>query len=205
MRWRLRLVKLLLWGLALLAAYIALGFGLGAVAVNKDFTETPNGIKIWLVTNGMHTSVILPVADKPYPWTMVGWGDAEFFQQVPEWTDLTLPLACGSAFARHATALRYEEIYLEPYATEDVRTIRISADQFVKLQAYIEATATQVNGVKEPLVVANAPVGTTYYAAQGRYHIFRTCNQWTSDALDAAGIRHGLWTPFAPSVMRHFR
>ena len=44
-----------------------------------------------------------------------------------------------------------------------------------------------------------------FYDAPGTYHLGNTCNQGTSDTLAAAGVRTGVWTPFAGGVMRWVR
>jgi hypothetical protein len=40
-----------------------------------------------------------------------------------------------------------------------------------------------------------------FYEANGPYSAFYTCNSWTGEALRAAGVKTGLWTPLSQSVM----
>ena len=40
-----------------------------------------------------------------------------------------------------------------------------------------------------------------FYEAVGGYSFIFTCNEWTGRALRAAGVRTGLWTPLAQSLM----
>lgn len=41
----------------------------------------------------------------------------------------------------------------------------------------------------------------TFYAAKGTYSLLYTCNNWTGDALKAAGVRTGWWTPFPMGLL----
>lgn len=39
-----------------------------------------------------------------------------------------------------------------------------------------------------------------FFEAQGRFHIFRTCNTWVGAMLRQAGLPFGAWTPLPLSV-----
>ena len=39
-----------------------------------------------------------------------------------------------------------------------------------------------------------------FFEAQGRFHIFRTCNTWVGAMLRQAGLPFGTWTPLPLSV-----
>lgn len=43
-----------------------------------------------------------------------------------------------------------------------------------------------------------------FYEALWRYDAVRTCNSWTGEAIAAAGVRVGQWTPFPVMVMWWF-
>ena len=40
-----------------------------------------------------------------------------------------------------------------------------------------------------------------FYEARGSYNLFATCNEWSGARLRKAGVRTGVWTPFAQSIM----
>jgi hypothetical protein len=40
-----------------------------------------------------------------------------------------------------------------------------------------------------------------FYEGRGRYNAYRTCNEWTGEALRTAGVRTGVWTPLSQSIM----
>ncbi|MEO6298814.1 MAG: DUF2459 domain-containing protein, partial [Paracoccaceae bacterium] len=39
-----------------------------------------------------------------------------------------------------------------------------------------------------------------FFAANGHFHLFNTCNVWVGETLRAAGIPFGVWTPTPQSV-----
>ncbi|MGH6609774.1 MAG: DUF2459 domain-containing protein, partial [Burkholderiaceae bacterium] len=93
------------------AIYITAAIALGALPVNASFTETPDGIPIYLRTNGVHAELILPTRTEsvdwsidhppvhmralaePHEWIAFGWGDLGFFANTPTWADLKLGTA----------------------------------------------------------------------------------------------------------------
>jgi uncharacterized protein (TIGR02117 family) len=218
-RWWRRLLRTISLLLAVPVLYTGAGFGLGAIPL-KGQPAGPDGIDIWLVSNGMHTGVVIPAAGPGYdlrqsfpapaeyqqaPWILAGWGDREFFENVPQWSDLTLPLAAGSLVGVHETALSIIWVLDHPSLFSDQRHLRATPDQVRRLAEFIRASAEPAaGGGAQPLILPRETPSETFYRARGRYHLLRTCNNWTSQALATAGLPRGLWTPFAPSVMQHW-
>jgi uncharacterized protein (TIGR02117 family) len=56
-------------------------------------------------------------------------------------------------------------------------------------------------GAPRPLLGSGYRDWDMFYESPGGYSVFLTCNEWTGRALRAAGVRTGLWTPFAQSIM----
>jgi hypothetical protein len=42
-----------------------------------------------------------------------------------------------------------------------------------------------------------------FYLAVGRFSLFKSCNVWVGQGLQAAGLPAGFWTPFAFLVLAH--
>ncbi len=88
------------------ATYVITAIALGAIPVNASFAETPEGVPIYLRTNGVHAELILPTRagntdwsvehppahmrslSEPLEWVAFGWGDRGFFAHTPTWADL---------------------------------------------------------------------------------------------------------------------
>ena len=112
-RFLIRLVGVLA---ALILLYLLAAVLLTAIPVNSDFTETANGIKVLVVSNGKHTDVFVPVVADDVDWTQVfplddfevvtdtpacisfGWGDKGFFLETPSWDEVKTTTTLNALF-----------------------------------------------------------------------------------------------------------
>jgi uncharacterized protein (TIGR02117 family) len=204
-----------LCGLYLIAAWIG-----SSLSVNSDWKPAREGVTIYVATNGFHSGLILPVSaqgedwslivrptDLPDPndsgnWLLFGWGDREFYLNTPTWSAVR-PSTVISAFWGSDQTLVHVDHLKDPHQAPDARAVRLSPAQYRRLASFIRASmAIDAEGRG----VASPGYGSldTFYAARGRYSAFRTCNAWTGEALAAAGVRVGRWTPFSEGVMSWF-
>ncbi len=90
------------------ALYLLFAFVFGLWSVNNDFNAERGTVEIFLISNGAHASVALPVRTEQKDWTevfkpenaqnpafaktqpyvLVGWGSRTFYTEVPRWKDL---------------------------------------------------------------------------------------------------------------------
>ena len=211
--------RLLLWPLAALTSFAVI-FALTAwvgssIPRNAGWQEPATGIEIMIETNGVHTAIVVPTVtaqkdwredfpidhvlapNRPYTHVSVSWGEREVFLNTPTWSDLSLPVAISAATG--GEGLLHVSHYVRPALSRNHRPLTISHDEYAKLIALIEkevlpeAERQSYRGYSDYDVFYNAP---------GTYHLGRTCNQWTSDTLAAAGIKSGWWTPMAGGVMK---
>ena len=84
--------------------------------------------------------------------------------------------------------------------------MRLDRQAYGRLVAVVtERFITDDAGRTIPLLGRSYDDDDVFYEATGRYNAFRTSNQWTADALAEAGVRVGVWTPFAPGILWRFR
>ncbi len=203
-------VPLALAGLFLLGAWIG-----SAIPRNGDWTEPADGVEILIETNGIHTGIVMPLVTaqkdwrtafpasdlgepyRPYTHVSVSWGEREVFLNTPTWGDLSLATAARAATG--GEGLLHAAHYVRPAPASDIRPLRISKDEYARLVSVIER---QVKPPGERAVYPGYAGYDVFYAAPGTYHLGKTCNQWTSDTLAAAGIRTGWWTPLPGGVMK---
>lgn len=194
----------------LLSAWIG-----AAIPRNGDWAEPDSGVEIMVETNGVHTSIImpltnaqkdwrsdfpatdLPAANAPYTHISVSWGEREVFLNTPTWSDISLPTIFGAAFG--GDSLLHVAHYVRPAEGANIRQLTITPAQYAKLVARVQQQVLPPAG---RLPLKGYTPYDVFYAAPGNYHIGNTCNQWTSDTLAAAGIRTGWWTPMAGGVMQ---
>ena len=77
----------------------------------------------------------------------------------------------------------------------DYPRLTLTPGQYAALLAFIAET-------RRGAAVSGAGFSDTdaFFEARGRFHLFRTCNTWITDALRAAGHPAGAWTPTPYSV-----
>jgi len=213
------LKRLLLWPLAVLAAF-ALVFLLTAwigssIARNGDWEQPAAGVQIMIETNGVHTAIVMPAVsaqkdwradfpaddvlapNRPYTHVSVSWGEREVFLNTPTWWDLSLPTVFGAATG--GEGLLHVSHYIRPAPSPDHRQLTISHAEYARLIGIIER---EILPASERTVYRGYSDYDVFYDAPGTYHLGNTCNQWVSNALAAAGIKTGWWTPMVGGVMK---
>lgn len=186
---------------------------------NPEWTQPalgdPAAVEIMVGTNGVHTELVLPlvtrekdwrstfpVADiaassEPYTHVAVSWGEREVFLNTPTWAELR-PATVLRAMAGSG-ALLHVAHYVRPAPGPSNRPLRLTGAQYKQLVGEIEKAVMPADRRVSYRGYADWDV---FYDAPGRYNWRRTCNQWTSDTLAAAGVRTGWWTPIAGGVMK---
>ena len=209
--------SVLLWLAIVIAAYAAAGLVGGTIPANGGWREPREGVRIHLLSNGVHTGIVVPVAAagvdwralvRPedlrdpryagYGWLAFGWGDAAFYVGTPTWWDVRPSTVVHAAIGGGPTLVHVDHLP-EPAADPDVRTIVLRPEEYRRLAAFLRASFA-ANGAHRFGYGPN----DAFYAATGRYSALTTCNAWTGRALRAAGVRVGAWTPFPVTVMGWF-
>lgn len=208
-----RLFRILLALVLLPVVYALVALLLGLVPVNRKGLQGGEHT-IHLTTNGVHLNLILahedlsPAlldglhVDEATRHVGFGWGDAEFYLNTPEWSDLTPRRALVAAFLPSPTLVhvsRYRHV------GGDWNAIPISSEQLALLDAFLlDAFATDADGHKQLLPGAGYGIHDDFLHANGSYSALRTCNTWVNDALKRSGLPACLWTPFDFAVLRWY-
>lgn len=209
------------------ARWLAIGLGAAVMLIlatswigssiprNGDWVEPADGIEIMVGTNGVHTELVLPLVTpqkdwrdtfpashvpasrEPYTHVAVSWGEREVFLNTPTWAELRPSTALRAMTG--GDALLHVSHYVRPAPGPDNRPLRLTAAQYARLIARIEAAVPAPGNRPRYRGYFDNDV---FYDAPGRYSWRQTCNQWTSDTLAAAGVRTGWWTPMAGGVMK---
>ena len=123
----MKIIKKLLKYLAIfilsLLTYLLIVTLLSFVSVNEDFAENHQEIPIYILTNGVHTDVVLPIKNEHYDWSnqlkfehtkskdttyqyvALGWGDKGFYLETPTWADLKASTALKAATGLSSSAM----------------------------------------------------------------------------------------------------
>lgn len=217
-----KLIKTSIILIIIFLSYFLISTLLSKITVNKDFIETnKEPIEIYLISNGVHTDIGLPIINEFKDWSKFvnseytkskktdfkyvafGWGDKGFYLDTPTWSDLKFSSAFIACFYLGTTAM-HVTFYNQFKENEQIKKIRISKDQYLKLISFIEQSFQIKNN--KPILIENASYGKDdiFYEAIGTYSIFYTCNSWTNQALKESGLRACFWTLFESSIMENY-
>src|SRR5262249_37086040 len=167
-------------------------------------------VRVFVVSHGYHAGIVLPrdsLADVAgrggypaliavstqfavYPFLEMGWGDEEFYRNVPTIAAVTVPIAArplflpGNASVLHVVGLSYPARTAFPLA--DIIALDLSADGFDRMLRRIDATfAPAVGGPVE-----DAGVGlygpSRFYRARGTFNVFHVCKDRKSTRLNSS-------------------
>ena len=201
----------LLYFLAALAGYL--------ITANSDWREAKQGVTIFIQTNGVHTWVMVPKVTTDMDWRPLAWaehlkdlrygasshiaigfGNRDFYLNTPTWADLSLKTAAAAAVGGGPSLMHVDHFH-EPQPRDYQRPIRLTRDQYRRLTRYLLASFDYRGGRWIPLIGRGYGPSDVFYESRRPYNFTRTCNEWTGEALRAAGVRTGVWTPLSQSIM----
>lgn len=182
---------------------------------------TDGEMYIYVRSNGIHTELCLPTENQEIDWRtdfpkadfdanistefiVFGWGDKGFYVNTPRWEDLTVSTAGSALLVPTPTAMHvaYEP---EPIENEQCVKVYVTKSQYKKIRAYVRESFRTNQGKMQIIPGKGYGINDNFYEAKHSYHLFRTCNSWTSNALKEANIRTSILAVFPHGVMRHLR
>jgi uncharacterized protein (TIGR02117 family) len=212
-----RLLTLLL---ALPALYLVAALIGSLVPVNRGWTEPARGTIVYLADNGIHVDLVMPVnaqgldwaplfpasgfaaVDARDAWIAFGAGERRVYLDTPTWWDIT-PRTISSALTGGERVMHVEYVPSPSYA---VRQIRLRPEEYRRLWAAIRADlALDEHGRPQRIDHPGYGPSDAFYRATGKASALRTCNSWAAGRLRLAGVKTGLWTPFAQGLVWRYR
>lgn len=211
---------ILAWLSLLVGCYFGAALIGGLVAANPDWRQPDRGVEIWVETNGVHTGIVMPMANAVADWrdllrpediadpryysthVLIAWGEARFYRETETWSDLTPAIAWNAATGSDEVLMHVDFLYRpgpQPYR----RRLMVSEEQYRRLTGAIRAQFDVGRDGRAASMRGYGPADA-FYQAHGRYSLFQTCNNWTGRMLRQAGVTVGVWTPLAGGVMRWF-
>ena len=153
---------------------------------------------IYLVNHGWHAGIVIKranIADALWPeskdfsnatYLEVGWGDKDYYQT----PDPHLGIAIKAILWPTSSVLHivgFNEAVTAYFRFSEIIEIRLSNDGFNRMIRYIAASHDRdPDGISKP--VAKGLYGNSqFYLSTETYHLFKTCNVWTTEALYVAG------------------
>jgi uncharacterized protein (TIGR02117 family) len=208
------------WPLFLIGLYFLTALIGSNIPVNNAWQQPKDGIDIFVETNGVHVSIIVPISiagedlsDLIRPehlsqkelygtHAMIGWGHGGVYRNAKTWADVKSGDVASAFFGSDDTLLHIYHL-INPKPAPYRKKIKVSVKQYRSIISQIRGTFL-LNGNGQS--IANPAYGPNnlFYNANGRYTAFNTCNSWSGHILKNAGIRTGIWTPMAGGLMQWF-
>ena len=216
------IIKTIGYILGLLIIYLLAVLILPLIPVNKTTSSDRDEINIYILTNGMHTDIVMPVesevinwseiipfsdtkAKQPMKYIAMGWGDKGFYLDTPEWKDLKFSTAFNAAFWLGDSAM-HTTFYNQMNENEDCKKISISKEEYQSLVNYIKKSFQYDTNGKIQLIPTEMVYGNNdaFYEAKGTYSFLYTCNTWAAIALKEAKQTAPLWTATQKGIFIHY-
>src|SRR5215831_18273738 len=155
---------------------------------------------IYVVSHGWHTGIVVKRDDiSAYLWPEkddfpgalyleVGWGDHDFYRTPKAGLGILLQAALGSP-ASVLFVIGMPTTVTQYFPRGDIIEIALSRRALEELATFVHATYKRdETGKTMPLGPGNWHQHSLFYLAEGEYSLLNTCNSWTSQALQAAGL-----------------
>jgi uncharacterized protein (TIGR02117 family) len=173
--------------------------------------DPASDVEIYLISNEIHTDIVVPVKNQVYDWSEFidpqdfgetpsewmefGWGDKDYYMQVPTWNEFTWKITFDALFLPGEAVMHVNYLNEHPRIYETHRRITISNENYHKLVNTIQGHFKLRGG--KPIVLQDKGYteSDNFYEAHGSFSVFKTCNVWTSDVLAEVGLKHPLWSP----------
>lgn len=202
------------------ALWFVAAFALSSIRVNADYSApTSNGIEIYVSSNGVHTDFVLPAHNEVCDWNSdlplsdfngtdttwshiaFGWGNKDFYVNTPTWNDLTFTTAFKAAFGIGPAAMHVTRYRNAPAVSANCKRFVVSKAQYKNLVHYLQNHLHKSSGSAELINHPGYGYHDRFYESAGRYSMLTTCNEWTGNGMEAAGLPAGVWTPLEFMIM----
>ena len=206
-----------------LIAYVILVTLMSYVTVNdKEVTIVEPKIEIFILSNGVHTGIVVPVKNETYDWSKqikfehtkakdstakylaMGWGNRGFYLETPTWSDLKVSTALKATTGLSSSAL-HTTFYKFMKENAFCKKIQISTIEYQNLVVFINESF-ETNSGENVKIETDAVYGKNdiFYEAKGSYSLFYTCNTWANQALKSANQKSALHTLTDTGIFRHY-
>lgn len=176
---------------------------------------------IYLISNDIHTDIAVPIRNeifdwetflnkdefkkRPTEWIEIGWGDRQFYFEMPTWEQFTLRLAADALLWPDPAVMHVTYLDSHPSAYTSAQRVEVSFKTYKKIVELFVSRFKKKNG--KPILIPGKGYDQTdnFYEAEGSYSIIRTCNEWTSEILAEAGLPHPVWAPTKHGIQRIYQ
>ena len=192
----------------------------------KPVSDEPCAFTLYISGDNVHTNLTLPIRTDAVDWQQhlhrttlaaqlnendrwisIGWGDRDFYMNTPKLQDLELSTTFRALFWPTETVLLLQAHPTLPAARGQyqVKPVNVSRTAYLRLTQFILSSFARDPAGQPISMQSPHRYKGHFYAARGRYFLFRTCNDWTATGLRIANVNTPLWSGLAPSIFYHAR
>lgn len=216
------LLKTLFGFIAFLLIYAILIFFTSIISVNENNESIDKNIPIYILSNGVHTDIVLPLKNEIKDWSTeilytntkakdstlqnlaFGWGDKGFYLNTPTWADLKTSTAAKAVTGLSSSAM-HVTFYGNLKESENCKKFFISESQYQQMITYIENSfSLDTENKIQRIGTHSYGKHDIFYEAKGSYNLFYTCNTWANQALKAGNQKAALWTVLDKGIFYHY-
>jgi uncharacterized protein (TIGR02117 family) len=155
---------------------------------------------VYVVDHGGHTGVVLnrELAKQYLPsineefvhsrYIEFGWGDEDYYHAKEKTSKLKLQAVLYPTNA----VLHVAEVPIDPekyYPNIEIKKLLVTCAGFQNMLRYIYKTFKRDSKGNPVKTGKGLHVHGLFYHANGKFHVFNTCNTWTAKILKEAGLR----------------
>jgi uncharacterized protein (TIGR02117 family) len=173
-----------------------------ATFVEQPFARPASGEtgkRIFVVNHGWHTGIVLKKADiapgllpeaKDLPTgdsLEIGWGDRDFYQT----PDAGVGLAIKAAFFSSGSVVHVAAFSgpVEDYfSSAEIYQLTLADEGYRRLTLFVSDSFLRPESPTREEPRHGLYPNSRFYPARGKFHLFRNCNTWVAEALQAAGL-----------------
>lgn len=202
--------------------FSAVGLGL-FISKQKEF-KGEKKYKIYITTGRIHVDFILPYSTDVIRWDnfihlsdfqnlrflpkyiQLGWGEKGFYLDMVELENLTIPIAFRAALLPSESLMHVTYHGELPSKWYQLKEVMITKEQYLALIKYLKS-GFQLKS-ERPIIVPGKEyykkglMVDNFYEGTGSYHLFNTCNMWTTRGMYEAGLKTSIFSPFKYGVSR---
>ena len=209
--------------LGFLFLYVVSVVLISKIPVNSDVSQENKSITIFILSNGVHTDIVVPIKNNTKDWSTdihfeqtkskdslvnylaFGWGDKGFYLNTPEWSDLKASTALKAA-SGWSTSAMHTTFYKNLRESEHCKKIKVSEEEYQKLVVFIVDSFQLDSNYKTQWIPGHSYGNRdAFYEAKGSYNLFYTCNTWANNALKSAKQKASLWTVYDKGIFYHYK
>lgn len=215
------LKRLIIFGFLFVLIYAFFTLVLSIIPVNNSNSKEAKTIDVYILTNGVHTDLVLPMKNSVHNWygmlnpantkskdstanfASFGWGDKGFYIETPNWEDLKIKTAFKALFYLSTSAM-HVTFYNQLEENDYCKKIKVSETEYLKLVDYVQSNFDYENGKPREITSTTYGDRDVFFNAKGKYSLFYTCNTWSNEGLKSAGLKAALWTPLDKGIFYHY-